>query len=291
MAGPSPEPIGLIAGAGRLPVLSAEGIVAAGHPLIVAGLRGFVRPELIDLASAYRPVGVAQLGRIIRHLKKHRCRQAVMIGSVRKAEMYSRWRWLRYLPDLRTIRLWYHTIRHDRRDNAVLLAVAGELRREGIELMSSVQYCSDHLSTEGVMTRTSPPRAVQADIEFGWRIAVDSARLDIGQSIAVRDKDIIAVEAIEGTDAMIARAGELCPTAGWTLVKVARPDQDMRFDVPTVGPDTIRHLHQAGCACLVLEAGRTLIADKPASLALADELGLAVVGHAPPADAAARSAR
>jgi DUF1009 family protein len=229
-------------------------------------------------------VGVAQLGKTIAHLKRHGCRRAVMIGSVRKADMYSRRRWTRFWPDWRTVRLWYRTIRHDRRDNAVLLAVANELAREGIELMSSVEYTADHLAAEGVMTQRKPARGVQDDIDFGWRIAVASARLDIGQCIAVKDKDIIAVEAIEGTDAMIARAGQLCHAGHWTLVKVARPDQDMRFDVPTVGPDTLRHLAAAGCTCLVLEAGRTLIADKPDTLELADRLDIAVVGRHSPSD-------
>ena len=128
------------------------------------------------------------------------------------------------------------------------------------------------------MTRTAPPPQVQGDIEFGWRIARASADLDIGQAIAVKDRDIIAVEAIEGTDAMIRRAGRLCRTGGWILVKVARPKQDMRFDVPTVGPNTIRNLADAKCCGLVIEAGRTMIVDKPTTLALADKLKIAVGG-------------
>ena len=130
------------------------------------------------------------------------------------------------------------------------------------------------------MTRTAPSAEVTADIEFGWRIAQSSADLDIGQSVAVKERDIIAVEAIEGTDAMIARTGELCKVGGWTLIKVARPNQDMRFDVPTVGPETLRNLAATRCACLVVQAGKTLIADKPATLALADKLGIAVLGKA-----------
>jgi hypothetical protein len=140
-------------------------------------------------------------------------------------------------------------------------------------------YCSEHLATEGTLTQTQPGKTQAADIDFGWPIARDSARLDIGQSLAVRERDIIAVEAIEGTDAMIARAGQLCPAGGWTLIKVARPEQDMRFDVPTVGPETLRNLAAAGCRCLCVEAGRTVILDKPDTLALADKLGIAVVGR------------
>ena len=174
--------------------------------------------------------------------------------------------------------LWYVRVRKDKRDNAILLAVADELRAEGIEVVSSVKYCKEQLADEGVMTRMHPPRGCEADIEFGWRIARASAELDIGQSIAVKERDIIAVEAVEGTDEMIARAGRLCPVGGWTLVKVARPKQDMRFDVPAIGPNTLRNLTEAGCSCVVVEADRTMIVDKLATLALADSLGIAVLG-------------
>jgi hypothetical protein len=128
------------------------------------------------------------------------------------------------------------------------------------------------------MTRAAPPTNVAEDVEFGWRIARSCADMDVGQSVAVKERDIIAVEAMEGTDAMIRRAGELCRVGGWTLVKVARSNQDMRFDVPTVGVSTIKNLKDAGCACLVLQANKTLIVDKPATLQLADKLGIAVIG-------------
>jgi hypothetical protein len=144
--------------------------------------------------------------------------------------------------------------------------------------MSSIQYCAEHLADEGLMTATPLPRGLEADIEFGFRIARSSAELDIGQSIAVKERDIIAVEAIEGTDRMIRRAGELCRSGGWTLVKVARPRQDVRFDVPCVGPETLQALKAARAACLVLQAGAVIILDKPKTLALADQLGIAVYG-------------
>jgi hypothetical protein len=246
--------------------------------LITAGLSGFASPLLEGLSDAYRRVGLLRMGQWVRFFRRHDVREAILIGSVRKRDMYARFRVLRFRPDWRTVCIWYGKIRNDRRDNAVLLAVADELAKEGIPLVSSVQYCREHLATDGVMTSQSPPSGWQADIEFGWRIARQSAALDIGQALAVKEGDIIAVEAIEGTDAMIRRAGELCPSGGWTLVKVARPEQDMRFDVPTIGPNTIHGLRQAGCRCAVLEAGKTIIADKPATLALAEKLGLVLVG-------------
>ncbi|OPX25008.1 MAG: hypothetical protein B1H04_00925 [Planctomycetales bacterium 4484_123] len=275
------EPVGLIAGAGRLPVLVAEGVRQAGRGLVVVAFRGLADPALRGLADRFNWAGVTRVGRWIRLLRRAGVKRAVLAGGVRKAEIYTPFRLLRYLPDMRALRLWYRKLRHDHRDNAVLLAVAGELAGEGIELMSSVEYCREHLASEGPMTRTPVPRKAAADVAFGFDLARRSAALDIGQALAVKEGDIIAVEAIEGTDRMIRRAGELCPSGGWTLVKVARPDQDMRFDVPTVGPETIRNLKAAGGVCLVLEAYRTLILDKPQTLGLADELGIAVVGKRP----------
>ncbi len=272
------EPVGLIAGAGRLPFLAAEGIRRAGDRAIVLGIRGSASPQLRERADVFAWVGLTRLGAWIRQLRKHGVRRAVMIGGVRKGEMHSRLRVLRNLPDIRSAIVWYCKIRGDKRDNAVLIAVADELAAEGIELISSVSYCHEHLADEGLMTRTAVPKSAVDDVEFGWRVACASADQDIGQTVAVREQDIIAVEAVEGTDEMIRRAGRLCPRGGWTLVKVARSEQDMRFDVPTVGPDTVRLLAGNGCVCLVVEADRTLIVDKDETLALADTLGLAVLG-------------
>jgi DUF1009 family protein len=272
------EPVGLIAGSGRMPFLIADGIRQAGRPLVILGLRGAASVRLRTLADDFAWVGLTRMGGWLRKLTQMGVHEAVMIGGVRKKEIYSPLRLLRYIPDIRTARVWYHKLRKDKRDNAVLLAVADELRTVGIELVSSVKYCKEHLAQDGLMTHTPLPPEVASDVEFAWRIARASADLDIGQSVAVKERDIIAVEAMEGTDAMIRRAGRLCRVGGWTMVKVARPRQDMRFDVPTIGPSTIRNLKDAKCACLVIEADKTIIVDKPATLELADKLGLAVVG-------------
>ncbi len=272
------QTVGLIAGCGRGPFLVARGMRAAGLRVVILGLKGVASPRLAGLADEFRWVGITRIGSWLATLRRTRATEAVMIGGVTKGEIYSPFRVLRYIPDIRTAWLWYVRVRKDKRDNAVLLAVADELKKEGIELVSSVKYCPEHLAGDGLMTRTPVPRSCEQDIEFGWGIARASADLDIGQSIAVKERDIIAVEAIEGTDAMIRRAGELCRVGGWTLIKVARPAQDMRFDVPTIGPSTIRNLRDARCACLVVEAGKTVIVDKPDTLALADKLGIAVVG-------------
>lgn len=272
------QPVGLIAGSGRLPFLVANGVRKQGRPMIVVGLSGLASPRLKDLADDFAWASITQPGKWISTLRRHGVHEAVMIGGVRKKAMYHPLRLVQNIPDWRAIRVWYFRVRKDKRDNAVLLAVTDELRSEGIELVSSVKYCTEHLADEGLMTKAPVPRPAEGDVEFGWRIARASAELDIGQSIAVKERDIIAVEAMEGTDAMIRRAGRVCRVGGWTMIKVARPKQDMRFDVPTIGPSTLRNLKDAKCICLVVEAGRTLIVDKPATLALADRLGIAVVG-------------
>lgn len=272
------QTVGLIAGYGRGPFLVAEGIRKAGRRVVIVALRGLASSRLAGHADVFVPCSMVRMGKMITIFKNQGVKQAVLMGGVKKKEMYSPARLLRYIPDIRTAWLWYFRIRKDKRDNAILLAVADELRDEGIEVISCVKYCQEHLADDGLMTRTSVPGGIEADVEFGWQIARASADLDIGQAIAVKERDIIAVEAMEGTDAMIRRAGRLCRVGAWTLVKVARPKQDMRFDVPTVGPDTIRNLKGAKCACLVVEAGKTLIVDKPATLALADKLSIAVVG-------------
>ncbi|MDX1683309.1 MAG: UDP-2,3-diacylglucosamine diphosphatase LpxI, partial [Phycisphaeraceae bacterium] len=214
----------------------------------------------------------------IRHFRRWDVAEAVMVGRVRKASMYEPLAVLRRLPDLRALKLWYRNLRGDKRNDALLGALADELESSGVTLIDSTKYIPDHLATAGNLTRRRPSRGQSADIEFGHPIVREMGGLDIGQSIAVRDREVIAVEAIEGTDAMIKRAGELCPTGGWTLIKVAKPDQDMRFDVPTIGLNTIKNLAAAGGTCLAVEAGRVILLDKPDLLAAADDAGIAIIG-------------
>ena len=271
-------PVGVLAGSGRLPFMVAEGVKHAGRQLAVVGFRGSVDTALKALADRFSVVGVTRWSTVIRLFHRWGVRRAVMVGRVAKDHMYSPVRLLQFFPDLRTAKLWYVTLRKDRRDLKVLNAVADELSREGVELVSSVEYCEEHLAHEGQMTRTSLGPSALADAQFGWKIARRSADLDIGQAVAVKERDIIAVEAVEGTDRMIERTGALCRGGGWTLVKVARPDQDMRFDVPTVGPATIQRLKLCGGVGLIVEADRTIIIDKPITLALADRLRIPVLG-------------
>ncbi len=277
------EPLGLIAGEGIFPLLVARGARAAGRRVICAGLAGCVWPGVEAEVDLFRPVGVLRLGQWARFLKAHGVREAVMVGRVKKADLYrgGRFRrWMQYRPDLRTVALYLRHVRRDKRTFALLGALADDLATSGITLIDSTRYAPDHLATEGVMTRRRPTPRQLADIAFGWELCRTVSRMDIGQSLAVVDRDVIAVEAVEGTDAMIRRAGELCRTKGWTLLKVANARADMRFDVPSVGVQTVEKLHAAGGRCLVLEAGKTILLEKQKVLAAADRLGVAVVGRA-----------
>lgn len=271
-------PVGLIAGNGKLPQLTAEGIRAAGRPVACVGLADQVDPGLSSICDHYNEAGMIRLGRWIRLLKRWGCQEAIMVGGVQKSAMYTPGKLYRQLPDWRVIYLWYRKLRHDRRDHAVLTAVADELAIHGIQLIDSTTYMTEHLAPAGQLTKRSPTAEQQADIAFAWPMLLQLSDLDIGQALAVKDRDIIAVEAIEGTSRMIERAGELCRTPGWTLLKGASDQKDMRFDVPTIGIETLEKLHAAGGRCIAIAGGRVLLADKPEVLVKADALGIAIVG-------------
>ena len=273
------SPLGIIAGAGRFPFLVAEGARRAGRSVIIVGLKGLADPALRQHADRFYWSGVVRLGQWIRIFRRTQVHEAIMAGSVRKSEMYGRLRLLRYWPDWTSIKLWFFEV-PDRRNDTILRVTAEHLQRKGITLTDSVQYCREHLPGAGVLTRQQPTPAQLRDIAFGWRIAKELGRLDIGQAIAVKEQEVIAVEAIEGTDRMIQRAGELCRHGSWTLIKVAKPNQDRRFDVPTIGPDTIDNIHQHGGKALVVEADQTLVIDRDKLIEKADRLGIVVIVHA-----------
>jgi hypothetical protein len=165
----------------------------------------------------------------------------------------------------------------DNRDDTIVHAVIKEFAADGIAFESALDLCPELLVTPGVLTRRRPTPREEEDIAFGWELAREMGRLDVGQSVAVKERAVLAVEAIEGTDRAIARAGELCRAGGFVVVKVAKPHQDMRFDVPTVGTATIETMHRAGGRVLAIEAGRTIILDQPATVALAERYGISVV--------------
>lgn len=269
--------LGIIAGSGKFPFLVLDGARRAGCQVTVIGLLGFADPALARQADAFRWAGLARLGTWIRVLKRAGATRVVLAGAVQKATMYGRWRLLRLLPDWTSAKLWFFKLR-DKRNDAVLSAVADEFALHGIVMRDCVEYTRDHLAPHGVLTHGQPSASQLRDAEFGWRIAKELGRLDIGQTVAVKETEVIAVEAIEGTDGMIERAGALCPRGGWTMVKVAKPNQDMRFDVPTVGPETVALLSRHGARMLILEAGKTVMIDREQMLTDADRVGLVILG-------------
>jgi DUF1009 family protein len=274
----------IIAGQGALPGLVAQGVHAAGRRVIGIGLRGQYTDEFPSQCDAFIEAGFMQPGRWLKAARQHDVEDAVLIGRVSKGLMHRKNRlgWLiREFPDLYILNLWYRRLRHDHRTSVLLSTLADDLAQRGLTLVDSTTYLPEHLATEGVLTRTQPSASAQADIEFGWPLLMHSSTLHIGQAIAVRERDVISVEAVEGTNAMIERTGKLCPRGGWTFLKTAGPDHDMRSDVPTIGLTTIQKAAEAGCNCITLGAGRVIIADKPAVIAAADEAQIAMVGVKP----------
>jgi DUF1009 family protein len=271
------EPIGLLAGSGRFPILFAEAAQRQGLSVACVAIKYEAAEELRGLCDSFHIVGIAKLGGMIRTFRRMGVKRIVMAGKVTKNVMYTPWRMLQLCPDLRMIQWWYRGDRVDNRDDSLLLSIIAEFERDGMTFASALDFCPELLVKDGILTRRAPSSAEQNDIEFGWRLSKEMGRLDVGQSVAIKEKAALAVEAIEGTDRCIERAGQLCRAGGWVLVKVAKPQQDMRFDVPTIGVTTIENLHKARARVLAIEAGRTILLDQPEVVALADRYGLSIV--------------
>ena len=273
--------IGLVAGWGRFPIVVAESLKALGYEVHCVGLAGHADPVLAEICDSFVASGVAKLGHHIRYFQRRGVTQATMAGKIFKHKLlFGRWGWLPLLPDLTTIRALFPLFiqgKQDRRDDTLLTVVVDQFARGGITMAPATDFAPQLLAKAGQLTRRGPTAAQQQDIAFGWDLAKEIGRLDIGQSVAVKGRAVIAVEAVEGTDACIRRAGELCPQRGFTVVKVAKPQQDMRFDVPTIGIGTVESLAAAGASVLAIEAGKTIVVDQAEVVALADKHGLAIV--------------
>ena len=272
--------LGIIAGNGMLPVLVARGAKSSGYRVCCVGLKNQFSPQLPQECDEFAVAGMARIGRWIRLLRKWDACDAVMVGGVGKKVMHDPFRMLRTMPDVRGLVLWYRRLRHDRRDATVLSAIADELLISGVTLIDSTTHIQQHLAGSGVLGSVAPTALQSADISFGWPLLGQTVDLHIGQSIAVREGDVLAVEAIEGTEALIGRAGGLCKTKGWTLLKTAASDHDMRADVPSIGVNTIEQVAAAGCRCIALGSDRVILLDAPAVIAAANEAGVALVGVA-----------
>lgn len=266
---------GMIAGNGQFPFLAVEGARKAGVPLYVVAIREETDKRIEEVADKVCWVGIGQLNKMIAFFKKEGVTKVMMCGQVKHTQIFSD-----ALPDLRMLRMLFR-LKH-RNTNALIGAVADELAKDGIELIDSTFFLKEHLANEGVMTNRRPDVTEQENIEYGLKIASEIARLDLGQTIVIRAKACVAIEAMEGTDETIRRAGRLA-RGKLTVVKVSKPSQDMRFDVPVVGVPTIKTMIEAGATCLCITAGKTLMFDKTHMIQLANENKISIVA-VPPID-------
>jgi len=261
--------LGLIAGGGQLPLMVAESARKQGLRVVAVAHVGETDPELRDKVDDISWIRLGQLGELIKALKKKGVKKALMAGSIAKRRMFEN-----VLPDLKGLAVMSKlAVFHD--DN-ILRAVAEELAGEGIEIVSSTSFLPDLLAPSGVLTRRSPTRAEKADIRFGWKVAKELGRLDVGQCAVVRQKTVLALEAIDGTDETIRRGGKLARENA-VVVKVSKPEQDLRFDVPSLGLSTVELMAEVRASVLAVEAHKTLLFELPEMIAYGDQAGISIV--------------
>ena len=274
-----PQKIGLIAAWGDFPIEVARTLKSLGHEVYCVAIKGHADPVLEEICDGYRSFGLGSMGKQIRYLRRNGVTSATMAGKVFKTILFNRkLDLIKHFPDLTCLRYFYPIIvsgAKDRRDDTLLRTGVELYASAGITFEPATEFAPELLVKEGTLTKAPPTRSQMKDIEFGWTMAKEMGRLDIGQTVVVRDQAVMAVEAIEGTDQCIRRAGELC-NGGFTVVKVAKPNQDMRFDVPTIGVGTIETIDQAGGKVLAIEAEKTIVLDQATTIAVAEKLGIAI---------------
>jgi len=270
------EPIGLIAGNGQFPIMFARSAQQQGRCVVAVAHEGETLPEIEKVADRVTWVKLGQLGKTIKAFKSAGVAEAVMCGGVTKSKMFAHVR-----PDFRGATFWFK--QKHRHDDSMLRALAREFEEEGILIRESTLYVPQLIADPGCYTRRKPSKQEQQDVNVGLRLAKQIGELDIGQAIVVRDGAVVAVEAMEGTDAMIRRAGKLARRNA-VVVKVAKPGQDLRFDVPSVGLGTIQVMADAGCSVLAVEAGKTLIFERERMVREADALNICILGCESPED-------
>ncbi len=264
--------LGLIAGTGELPKAIASEAKAQGYTVFAIALDPLAEKSLSSYVDEIKWVNVGKLGEIIDSLIKYDVRDAVMAGKVSKSLLYKS----KIIPDLRAIKLLFSL--KDRSDDSILLAITKEIEKEGINLLDITSFSSNLVIRKGVLTEGSPTEDEWKDISFGWRIAKEIGRMDIGQTVVVKNQAVMAIEAIEGTDEAIKRGGKLAGE-GAVVVKVSKPNQDMRFDVPVVGLNTLEAMIEVGARVLALEAEKCLILNKDEIIEESKKAGISVVGY------------
>ena len=262
--------IGIIAGGGQFPYLFAEAARNAGRRVVIIGHKGETHPELEKIADSFYWIKLGQLGKILKYFKREGVCETVFLGTITKTRIFRD-----ILPDLKALTLWNKI--DIKQDDAILRAIAAELEKEGVKVLESTLYLQDLLFPPGILTKKKPSGDQHRDIEFGWKMARESGRLDIGQCVVVRDRTVLAVEAIEGTDATIKRGGIL-GREKTVVVKVKKPHQDFRFDLPATGLKTIETMQEVKASVLAVEAGQSLLFDKETVIEQADKAGIVIIG-------------
>ena len=262
--------IGLIAGNGRFPVIFAENARKLGFRVSAVAHHGETAPELEQVVDRLHWVRVGQFGKVIQALKGDGVEQAVMLGGIKKTHLFSDVR-----PDFRAMA--FFTKLKSWKDDHILRAIADDLKDEGITIRESTFGLSNLVVSEGTLTRRRPSRKEREDVSYGWNIAKEIGRMDIGQCVVVKDRVIVAVEAVEGTDETIRRGGRLA-RSGAVVVKCCKPQQDLRFDLPAIGPQTIDVMAEAKASVLALEARKTIMLDREETLEKARQADIAVLG-------------
>ncbi|MDA1180250.1 MAG: UDP-2,3-diacylglucosamine diphosphatase LpxI [Planctomycetota bacterium] len=272
--------IGLVAGWGTFPIVVARHLTAQGKQVVCVGINQHADPELEKICYAYCSVGLGRFGKAVQFLRRHDVRVATMAGKIHKVRLFRRAAWLDLVPDLygfRTFFPYFISQTRDRRDNTLLGAAVQGFAAKDITMAPATELVPGLLVPSGTLAGGILNKGQRRDIAFGWRLAREMGRLDVGQSVAVKGQAVLAVEAIEGTDECIRRAGRLCPAGGFTVVKVAKPSQDMRFDVPAIGIGTLQALQQAGGGVLAVEANSTILLDPDEVAKFANQHGIHVV--------------
>ncbi len=264
------ENIGIIAGSGQFPLLFIEAAREAGRRVVVIAIKGETTAEVAEAADAVKWIKLGQLGKLLRFFHEQSVDEAVFLGAINKTRIFRD-----VIPDLKAILLWNRI--DTKQDDAILRAVADYLEEQNIHIRESTLYLSHLLFPQGVLTRKRPNEEQIKDIEFGWKNARAIGSLDIGQCVVVRNCSVVAVEAIEGTDATILRGGQLAKEKA-VVVKVKKPGQDFRFDLPATGLTTIENLKNVNGSVLAVEAGQALLFDQERVIEQADQAGIVIVG-------------
>ena len=263
--------IGIIAGAGQLPEIISSDARERGYKIVTVALEGLASTKMNLLSDSIKWINVGRLGEIIDTLKESGVKSVLMAGKVPKSLLFKS----KVTPDLRAIKLLFSL--HSKNDDAILRAITGEIEKEGMKVVDTASFSPHLLTPEGVLTNKFPSEEEEKDIEFGWKIAKEIGRLDIGQTVVIKSQAVMAVEAIEGTDEAIRRGGKWAGD-GAVIVKVSKPQQDMRLDVPVVGPDTLEAMLKVKAGVLALESSKSIIISRGLFLTRADKAGICVIG-------------